>query len=90
MARYEFDCGRCTNVAYSERYAEMYGYGGLYCLPTISTGESPIVFHDMGGSRQGDYLTCGEYTVEPRTVAIYEAVSVYTPEHPGKEWRGYE
>lgn len=76
MARYEFDCHRCTNTAYSQKYAERDGCG-TYCLPHISTGKSPIVFHDMGGTKAGDYFTCPEYTTEPRTVAIYEAVSVF-------------
>lgn len=79
VARYEFDCRACTNKAYSQVY------GHYYCLPDISTGKSPMEFHDMGGSKKGDYMTCAGFTTEPRPLAIYEAVSVFSAEHPCNE-----
>ena len=84
MAKYLFDCRKCTNTAYS------LNHGLYYCLPTISTGKSPIELHDMGGTKAGDYLTCDRYTTEPRDLVIYEAVSVYNAEHPCNEWKGDE
>lgn len=84
MAEHRFDCQACTNKAYS------IGYDARYCLPHISTGKSPLVLHSMGGSKHGDYMTCGRFTTEPRQVAIYEAVTVYDAEHPCDEpdWEG--
>lgn len=65
MAEYRFDCRKCTNTAHGGPF------DADYCLPTIR-GEETIVLHDMGGSKREDYLTCGKYTTEPRTVAVYE------------------
>ena len=65
MAEYLFDCGACTNKAVSSN-------GSEYCLPHISHGSSPIVLHDEGGTKKGDYFTCGEYGTMERTPAIYE------------------
>ena len=83
MAEYRFDCRECTNEAYS------IGFDAYYCLPTIM-GEKTIELHDMGGTKNGDYLTCPKFTTEPRQVAIYEAVTVYNAEHPCDEpdWEG--
>lgn len=77
MADMRFDCGKCTNKAYSEVYSEMYGEDMIYCLPMISTGKSPIELHDMGGTKKGDYMTCNEYMTEPMPLAIYEAVCAW-------------
>ena len=65
MAEYLFDCGACTNKAVSAE-------GSEYCLPGISKGKSPIVFHDEGGTKKGDYFTCDEFRMKEETPAIYE------------------
>ena len=65
MAEYRFDCRKCTNTAYSQRF------DADYC-PYIAQGASPIEVHDMGGTKNGDYLTCGRFTTEPQQVAMYD------------------
>lgn len=69
MAEYRFDCRKCTNEAYGGPF------DAYYCLPMIQ-GRKPIDLHDMGGTKHGDYLTCSEFTTEPRAVAAYELASV--------------
>ena len=85
MSEYRFDCDACTNKAYSQRFSDEFGFDAYYCLPQIATGKSPLVLHDMGGSKHGDYMTCDGYTTEPRPLAIYETVSVFNAEHPCNE-----
>ena len=83
MAEYRFDCRECTNKAYSQRY------DAYYCLPAIM-GEKTLELHDMGGSKHGDFMTCGRFTAEDRPIAIYETVTIYNAEHPCDEpdWEG--
>ena len=76
MADYRFDCRECTNTAYSQRFTDEFGFDAFYCLPTIM-GEETIELHDMGGTKNGDYLTCPHFTTDDRQIAIYEAVSIY-------------
>ena len=66
MAKYLFDCHKCTNKAHSVFY------DSDYCLPAVSEGYH-IELHDMGKNSL-DFFTCEHYTTEPRTTAIYELV----------------
>ena len=66
MSHLHFDCSKCTNKA-------VRADGWTYCLPMVRDGRNTLVW-EWGSCTDEDHCHCTEFTTEPRTPAIYEAV----------------